>query len=540
MKILVINGSPKGGRSNTLRLTEAFIEGIRKGCGGDSAPEVKVLDISKMDIRSCLGCFSCWKRTPGRCCINDDMPTVLEAMLWADVTVWSFPLYYFGLPGKLKTLMDRQLPLTLPFMVSDTEGGGHPARYDMSGKRTVLISTCGFYTARSNYDSVIAQFDRICGAGKYTTLFCGEGELFSVPELSARTGEYLEVVKRAGEEYACGGISEATVEALGELLFPRDAFERMADASWGLTQDGEREDESLTFTRQMAALYNPSSYKGKELLLDMDYTDIGRRYRIILGKDGSRVSEDTVGEATTVIHTPLSVWRSIAAGEIEGSAALMQHQYSVEGDFDLLLRWDDYFGQRSGADATNKKVEKGHDVGRTDMSYLLIPWITLWVGVNISVLWGSVVSIAACMLLPLLFFKNKKTVYDHLSTASVSALALALILGVSDAIVIPISYLLFGLMWSVSAFLKIPLSAEYSMNDYGGEGAFKNPIFIKTNRILSAAWGVLYLFTAVLTCIGSLTPAGAIIRYLDLVFPILMGIFTAWFQKWYPKRVARG
>ena len=162
------------------------------------------------------------------------MQIVIEKLLWADLTIWSFPLYYFSLPGKLKTVIDRQLPLTLPFMLSNAEGGGHPSRYDMSKKKTVLISTCGFYTAESNYDSIIAQFNKICGKGNYTTLFCGQGELFQVLELSRRTEEYLTVVQQAGQEYMSGGITKETNLKLQELLFPRDVFERMADASWGI------------------------------------------------------------------------------------------------------------------------------------------------------------------------------------------------------------------------------------------------------------------------------------------------------------------
>ena len=292
---------------------------------------------------------------PGQCCIRDDMQAVLEKLLWADLTIWSFPLYYFSLPGKLKTVIDRQLPLSLPFMESDTENGGHPPRYDMSGKKILLISTCGFYTPKSNYDSVTAQFDKICGKGNYTTLFCGEGELFRVPELSNRTDEYLAVVQQAGQEYASGGIQAETTAKLQELLFPRDVFERMADANWGITQTSQKEDASLTFTKQMAALYNPTAYRGTDIILDMDYTDIGKRYRIILGKAESRVVEQFHKKPTTVIHTPFSVWQSIAAGEIEGSAALMKHLYSVEGDFDFMLKWDEYFNQHQMADIVKDK-----------------------------------------------------------------------------------------------------------------------------------------------------------------------------------------
>jgi len=47
-------------------------------------------------------------------------------------------------------LDDRQLPMNLPFMTEREDGmgsGSHPSRYDMSGKRYILISTCGFYSA---------------------------------------------------------------------------------------------------------------------------------------------------------------------------------------------------------------------------------------------------------------------------------------------------------------------------------------------------------------------------------------------------------
>ncbi len=536
MNILVINGSPKDERSNTLQLTNAFLQGI---CDTqkDDCPHIERLNIAQLDIHPCLGCFSCWKTTPGKCCIYDDMQTVLEKLLWADLTIWSFPLYYFSLPGKLKTVIDRQLPLTLPFMLSHTEGGGHPARYDMSGKKTVLISTCGFYTAETNYDSVTTQFDRIYGKGNYTSLFCGEGELFSVPELSNRTREYLEVVQQAGREYLSGSITRETTAKLQELLFPREVFERMADASWGISQTGEKEDFSLTFTRQMAALYNPAAYCGTDIILDMDYTDIGKRYRIILGKTKSRVVEEFHEKPTTIIHTPFHIWQSIAAGELEGADALMKHLYSVEGNFDLMLKWDDYFGQHQN---TNPPKQPSISSKNTDMRYVLTPWIVFWIAANLHAFWGSIFSIFVCCLLPLLFYQNKKTIYDVLSGALVSIFSMLLLIQLPVGIVMPLSYFAFGAMWGISACLKIPLSAEYSMNDYGGDKALQNPMFLRTNRILTAAWGILYLATSIWTPFLMCTAAGSYIGILNSILPALMGLFTVWFQKWYPKKIAQG
>ena len=193
------------------------------------------------------------------------MQTVIGKMLEADIVVWSFPLYYFSVPGILKNVIDRQLPMSLPFMSTKDDGygsGSHDCRYDMEGKRHVLISTCGFYSAEGNYDSVLRMFDHFLGKGHYTTIFCGQGELFRVKELSKRTDEYLATVKSAGAEYAITGkISEKTDAARHSLLYPRDVFESMADASWGISRTtGEKEADELVFSRQIAVLYNKDTF----------------------------------------------------------------------------------------------------------------------------------------------------------------------------------------------------------------------------------------------------------------------------------------
>lgn len=561
MKILAINGSPKGNRSNTWRLTSAFLEGItaKEESSGSRTPEIETLNIGSLNLKPCLGCFSCWSKTPGECCIHDDMQGVIDKILWADVVVWSFPLYYFGLPGQLKTLIDRQLPMSLPFMCTETESGGHPSRYDMSGKSTVVISTCGFYTAQGNYDCVTSLYDRLCGKGGYTAIFCGQGELFRVKELSERTDEYLSWVKKAGQEFASGGITEETRIKLDQNLFPRDVFEAMADASWGVDESGEKEHPSLVFTRQMAALYRKESWQEHDVVLDMNYTDIGKVYRITLGQKGSRVEvepEDGFADGfTTRINTPFDVWRSIASGEIAGDEALMKHLYSVDGDFDLMMHWDDYFSAASSAGAgaggdnpnviegVNGKGEgnsKSASESKTNMLLLLIPWIVFWVVASIDGFWGSLISVVVCVLLPVLMHRTKATLYDQISGLGVGACSVALLAGASPIVVVPVSYLLFGLMWTVSCFLKVPLTAHYSKNSYNGEAALRNPIFMRTNRILTAAWGVLYLVTPIWTYFIMQTDAASYVGAINSVLPALMGAFTAWFQKWYPRHIARG
>lgn len=546
MNILVINGSPKGGKSNTYRLTTAFLEGMKQERQDIC---VKELSVSSLNIKPCVGCFSCWNKTPGQCCIQDDMRQVIEDMIWADITVWSFPLYYYSVPGSLKNLIDRQLPMVLPFM-EETEGqigsGGHPCRYDMSKKKTVVISTCGFYTAEGNYDGIYSLFDHNWGKGNYTAIFCGQGELFRVPEMSARTNEYLAHVNTAGREYIKGGISEKTREKLSELLLPRETFEALADASWGIEKNSadfssaKKETETLIFTRQMAALYNKENYPGKDIVFEMRYTDVDEHYQILLSNEGSRVFTDGSLTPATIIETPITVWRSIAAGEIRGDEALMKGLYRVTGDFSLMLKWDTYFCGSQPQTERAETAEAAAPKKKTNMCIMLIPWIVLWTAAAINKQIGCLIGITVCAAIPLIFYRSKKTLYDILTNALVTGISVIMLAGASEKLMLPLSYFIFGAMWIISCVGKIPLTANYSMNSYGGEDALKNPLFVKTNHILTMLWGILYLITSGFTLFIMQSPVSAFAGLINSIVPIFMGLFTVWFQKWYPARVAAG
>ncbi|GHV27647.1 hypothetical protein FACS18948_5360 [Clostridia bacterium] len=486
MSILVINGSPKGENSNTMALTRAFLEGASWG-------DVDLINVAKSAIKPCLGCFSCWRKTPGKCVIDDDMTEILNKITSADVVIWSFPLYYFSVPGGLKNLIDRQLPLNLPFMTGQ-ESGGHPARFDTSRQRHIVISTCGFYTSEGNYSAVDAMFTRYYG--EFERIYCGQGELLRVPELKKRMDEYLAIVKQTGAEYIHGGISAATRTGLNALLYPKNVFESMADASWGIekTESGDeaaKADESLTFTRQMAALYNSQNYD-KDRVFEMRYIDIDKSYQIALTKDGSAVHTDNFTAPDTVIETPYTVWGAIAAGEIEGSVALAEGKYRVTGDFSLMLKWDDLFGY----------------------------------------------GIPEPPSAPTDFAKRAK--YINSVNIVGAAMIAAFIISGADGWFIAAGELFFAIFWGVTVFMKIPLTCYFSAASYGGEKNLKNPLFTRTNRILTACWSVEFLLMSIALIICKIYSVPSWLAGAASYIPSpLLGIFTTWFQKWYPARMAK-
>ena len=544
MKILLINGSPKGAKSNSLRLAHSFLEGIRDHeSERERTVEVEELHLNTLRIAPCKGCFACWKQTPGSCCMKDDMQTVIEGLLSANLVIWSFPLYYYSVPGLLKNLIDRQLPMSLPFMCESRDGngsGGHPSRYDRSMVKHVLISTCGFYSAEGNYDSVTRMFDHVLGQGKYTSIFCGQGELFRVKELSARTDAYLAAVRQAGREYAGGRIQAETEMKLKALLYPREVFEKMADASWGISKDsGEKEDESLIFTWQMAALYNRDRFDGRERVLEICYTDLGKTYRIKLGKDGAELLTDESLRATTRIDTPFSVWLALSRGEMRGDEALAKHLYTVSGDFSLMMNWDRYFGTEEQAEDRKPVLKLVTEKKPPRMQNMLFAWIALWVAVSVEPRIGALITLAVCSLLPLITERYELCRYDRLSFALVAGLAIYAAVTGNGFVAVNAGYLVFGLLWLGSCLTKESLCAAYVKYRYGKD-ALQNPIFRKTNYILAAAWGVVYVVIAIVSYFLSGKVPALVLSIVVQAIPILMGLFTAWFQNWYPARVAAG
>ena len=88
MKILILNGSPKDRKSNTMNLTNAFITGMEHV----QKNNIEIVDVINKDIKPCRGCFGCWTKTPGKCVISDDMDQLREKYINADIIIWSFPL----------------------------------------------------------------------------------------------------------------------------------------------------------------------------------------------------------------------------------------------------------------------------------------------------------------------------------------------------------------------------------------------------------------------------------------------------------------
>lgn len=100
MRILGINSSPNGKKSQTRRLVQAVLAGAAaKGA------ETEYVDLRTLKIEYCIGCRKCF--ATGACVFTDDYAPLFEKMLAADGMVWGSPNYSFGVNAPMKALIDR-------------------------------------------------------------------------------------------------------------------------------------------------------------------------------------------------------------------------------------------------------------------------------------------------------------------------------------------------------------------------------------------------------------------------------------------------
>lgn len=103
-KNVVIISSSQRKNSNSEALAAAFAEGARA-----AGHEVVQISLRGKKIKFCQGCLACQKTM--HCVIQDDANEIVEQMGRADVLVFATPVYYYGMSGQLKTLLDRANPL---------------------------------------------------------------------------------------------------------------------------------------------------------------------------------------------------------------------------------------------------------------------------------------------------------------------------------------------------------------------------------------------------------------------------------------------
>jgi multimeric flavodoxin WrbA len=122
MKIIGINASPRGSKSQTKKLVKAVLDGARS-----QGAIVELVDLCRLKMEYCNACGICYET--GNCVYKDNLQVLYKKILSADGLVMGSPNYFHSVTAQMKTMLDR---------MSDTV---HCQL--LTGKYTVNIATSG-------------------------------------------------------------------------------------------------------------------------------------------------------------------------------------------------------------------------------------------------------------------------------------------------------------------------------------------------------------------------------------------------------------
>ncbi len=352
MKILAIQGSPRPTVSNTEILLQEFLKGAR----GEGA-ETETIYLKEKEFHPCVGCYTCWAKTPGVCVFKDDMPELLEKVKACDILVYATPLYNYNMTSLLKAFQERLLPLLDPHLIKTGEAYRHPQRYKMD-RKMVLVSTCGFPEV-SHFDALRHVFRHMEGNGGLPIigeLLMPEGELLKQEGMRENVRGVLQAAYRAGTELIKEGrVLEETEMEIQKPPVPAEELAEMANLWWdshleGVTQgrpvQGKVEDMRLLL-RGMAASLNSQAAGDLKATIQLEVTGKQTGDWFLSVENGKcTYHEGKANSSNLTINTPSEVWLAIANKEMDGQQAFMEGKYTAAGDMGLLMRLRGLFGEK--------------------------------------------------------------------------------------------------------------------------------------------------------------------------------------------------
>jgi multimeric flavodoxin WrbA len=350
MKVLALNSSPRSERdSYTVMMLNPLIDGMR-----EAGADVEAVNLREKSIRNCVGCFTCWTKTPGRCIHKDDMTHELfPKWLVSDLVVYATPLYYHTINAAMSTFMERTLPAILPFFERGADGNTfHPLRSKVPA--SVLLSVCGFPEA-SEFDALLDFFIRtrhknsnavaaICRAG---------ASLLTSPFLQDKANDVLDATKQAGRELI--KLMKITPETMARITQPLgdvQSFAKMGNIYWktciaeGVTpkefKDKKmvpRPDSLDSFMFIFPFGLNAGAVGNRKVVLQFKFSgEVEDLCYFTIEKGTISAKQGACEKPDLTIDTPFHLWMDIMTRKADGGKMLMEQKYKVKGDLNLMIQ----------------------------------------------------------------------------------------------------------------------------------------------------------------------------------------------------------
>jgi multimeric flavodoxin WrbA len=219
MKVLVVNGSARKEKGYTAKVLTPFINGMKQ-----AGASVDLLYAKQLNVKPCVGDFSCWHTNRGKCHINDSMQPVYTKLKEADILVLGIPVY-LPLPGAMQNFLNRLMPLMNPILRYNHGHTQIQFHEDVKIRKIALVSVCGWWE-KGNFETVTRIVKEICQ--KASVEFVGpvtRPHAYLLSEKKEKANEISKALKETGFKLIREGIlSKDLLKIVAQPLMSEKEF----------------------------------------------------------------------------------------------------------------------------------------------------------------------------------------------------------------------------------------------------------------------------------------------------------------------------
>jgi multimeric flavodoxin WrbA len=355
VKILLLRSNPrKNGFTDTL--LQLFVKGLNETC------QLIDYDLTKSNIKPCLGCFHCWTNTPGVCIQKDAMKELLDYFLSADILILASPLYAFSVSSYCKIFLERTLPLLAPGVEKNEDGTDRNLlRFPEKGPKKLATLIVGGLKSPLHMQGLIGSLKSY--ASSFGMQFAGalirpESYILQFEGTKPKTMKTIETAfYQAGLMLGQTGFISADLEEKAALpLAPDlDHFQMYSNIYWNYAmnvckQKGDLEEARLLTNRdihllmhEMSRCLDPVATKGIRAIFQFEFTDLNIFYCICVDRGNAIMEQKLHQSPDLTIECKSTTWVSVILRETDGVKEFTSGNIVLKGDKSFFRKLHRYF-----------------------------------------------------------------------------------------------------------------------------------------------------------------------------------------------------
>lgn len=134
--------------------------------------EAKIVDVQSANVSPCIGCYTCWIKTPGKCVFKDDAVQINRDIIQCETVIYISRVKYGCYDTPLKRILDRTNPIQQQLLRLH-ENEIHQVQRDVKQKDVIIIGYGDISDEEKHiFENLVARNALHMSYRNYQVIFC--------------------------------------------------------------------------------------------------------------------------------------------------------------------------------------------------------------------------------------------------------------------------------------------------------------------------------------------------------------------------------